>query len=176
MIGVIQRVSRAHVDVEGETIAKIGYGLLAFVAVEKHDTENEVDKLLRRVLGYRVLTDKMGKMNWGLKDTRCELLLVPQFTLAAMHAKKKGLRPSFDEAALPEKGAKLFDYMYEQAVKVHGLVHKGCFGADMQVTLTNDGPATFVLHVSAKQGKRTATHATTKTGLSSGVKAKLNLR
>ncbi len=152
MIGLIQRVSNACVDVEGETIAKIGYGLLAFIAVEKHDTEKEVDKLLKRMLGYRILTDKAGKMNWGLKDTRCELLLVPQFTLAAMHTQKKGLRPSFDEAALPEKGLQLFNYLYEQAVKVHGHVQKGCFGADMQVTLTNDGPATFVLQAEPDEG------------------------
>jgi len=149
MIGVIQRVNNASVDVEGKTVAKINYGLLAFVAVEKHDTEKEVEKLLKRMLGYRVLTDKTGKMNWGLKDTRCELLLVPQFTLAAMHAQKKGLRPSFDHAALPERGLQLFDYMYEQAVKLHGHVQKGAFGEDMQVTLTNDGPATFVLQVPA---------------------------
>ncbi len=148
MIGLIQRVSSAHVNVSEQTIAKIGYGLLAFIAVEKHDTEHEVDKLLKRMLGYRVLTDKSGKMNWGLKDTRCELLLVPQFTLAAMHTRKKGLRPSFDGAALPEKGEQLFDYMYDCAVKAHGHVQKGCFGADMQVTLTNDGPATFVLQTS----------------------------
>jgi D-tyrosyl-tRNA(Tyr) deacylase len=147
MIGLIQRVSRASVVVDDESIAKINYGILAFVAVEKHDTENEVDKLLTRMLGYRVLTDKTGKMNWGLKDTRCELLLVPQFTLAAMHTQKKGLRPSFDKAALPEYGEQLFDYMYERAVKAHGHVQKGRFGADMQVTLTNDGPATFVLQV-----------------------------
>lgn len=147
MIGLIQRVTNARVDVDDKSIASIGYGLLAFIAVEKHDTEKEADRLLKRILGYRVLTDRMGKMNWGLKDTRCELLLVPQFTLAAMHAKKKGLRPSFDEAALPEKGLQLFDYMYERAVKQHGHVQKGAFGADMQVTLTNDGPATFVLHV-----------------------------
>ncbi len=145
MIGLIQRVSNAYVDVEGETIAKIGYGLLAFIAVEKYDTEKEVDKLLKRILGYRVLTDKTGKMNWGLKDTRCELLLVPQFTLAAMHTQKKGLRPSFDGAALPEKGLQLFDSLYQQAVNSHGCVQKGRFGADMQVTLTNDGPATFLL-------------------------------
>jgi len=147
MIGLIQRVNHASVVVDDETIAKIGYGILAFVAVEKHDTENEVDKLLNRMLGYRVLTDKAGKMNWGLKDTRCELLLVPQFTLAAMHTQKKGLRPSFDKAALPEQGEQLFDYMYERAVKTHGHVQKGRFGADMQVSLTNDGPATFVLQV-----------------------------
>ncbi len=148
MIGLIQRVSSARVEVDNKTVAKIGYGLLAFVAVEKHDTEGEVDKLLKRMLGYRVLTDKTGKMNWGLKDTRCELLLVPQFTLAAMHTKKKGLRPSFDKAALPEQGALLFDYMYEQALKAHGHVQKGCFGEDMQVSLTNDGPATFLLQTS----------------------------
>lgn len=149
MIGLIQRVTNAHVDVDEKTIARIGYGLLAFIAVEKHDSEKEADRLLKRILGYRVLTDRMGKMNWGLKDTRCELLLVPQFTLAAMHAQKKGLRPSFDHAALPERGLQLFDYMYEQAVKLHGHVQKGAFGEDMQVTLTNDGPATFVLQVSA---------------------------
>jgi len=147
MIGLIQRVNHASVVVDDEAIAKIGYGILAFVAVEKHDTENEVDKLLNRMLGYRVLTDKTGKMNWGLKDTRCELLLVPQFTLAAMHTQKRGLRPSFDKAALPEHGEQLFDYMYERAVEAHGHVQKGRFGADMQVSLTNDGPATFVLQV-----------------------------
>ncbi|MBL1259146.1 MAG: D-tyrosyl-tRNA(Tyr) deacylase [Thiotrichaceae bacterium] len=151
MIGLIQRVNHASVAVGDETIAKIGYGLLAFIAVEKHDTENEVDKLLKRMLGYRILTDKAGKMNWGLKDTRCELLLVPQFTLAAMHTQKKGLRPSFDKAALPEHGEQLFDYMYEQAVKAHAHVQKGKFGADMQVTLTNDGPATFVLQASPEE-------------------------
>jgi len=151
MIGLIQRVNNASVVVDDETIAKIDYGLLAFIAVEKHDSENEVDKLLKRILGYRVLTDKSGKMNWGLKDTRCELLLVPQFTLAAMHSQKKGLRPSFDQAALPEHGEHLFNCMYEEAVKLHGQVQKGRFGADMQVALTNDGPATFVLQVTSEE-------------------------
>jgi len=164
MIGLIQRVSSARVDVDDRTIAKIGYGLLAFVAVEKHDTEKGVDKLLKRMLGYRILTDKTGKMNWGLKDTRCELLLVPQFTLAAMHTQKKGLRPSFDGAALPEKGLQLFDYMYDQAVAMHGHVEKGAFGEDMQVTLTNDGPATFVLQTSpeGKDGRSVRTKVWTK--------------
>ncbi len=150
MIGLIQRVSNARVDVAGETIAKIGYGLLAFVAIEKHDSEREAEKLLNRILGYRILTDKAGKMNWGLKETRCELLLVPQFTLTAMRAQKKGLRPSFDGAALPEKGLQLFDYLYQQAINLHGHVQKGSFGADMQVTLTNDGPATFLLQAVAE--------------------------
>jgi len=150
MIGLVQRVSNAQVEVAGESIAKIGAGLLAFVAIEKHDSEREADKLLNRMLGYRILTDKAGKMNLGLKETGDELLLVPQFTLAAMRAQKKGLRPSFDEAALPEKGLQLFNYLYQQALNLHGQVQKGSFGADMQVMLTNDGPATFVLEAVAE--------------------------
>lgn len=145
MIGLLQRVSEARVVVAGETIGKIGPGLLVLIGVEKGDTQAQADRLLERLLGYRVFADADDKMNLSLRDTGGGLLLVPQFTLAA--DTRKGARPSFSSAAAPEDGKALFDYFHKQAQNTHSDVACGQFGADMQVSLTNDGPVTFWLQV-----------------------------
>lgn len=145
MIGLLQRVSMAQVVVDGEVIGAINHGLLVLVGVERGDTEAQADRLLERLLGYRVFTDAEGKMNLGLRDVSGGLLLVPQFTLAA--DTQKGMRPSFTPAAPPAKGECLFDYLARQARNQYSPVATGRFGADMQVTLTNDGPVTFMLRV-----------------------------
>ena len=145
MIGLLQRVSSAQVTAAGATLGAIGRGLLVFVGVERQDQEAHAERLLQRLLGYRVFADAQGKMNLSLQDINGGLLLVPQFTLAAdTHT---GLRPSFTPAAAPELGRRLFDYLVVQAGARHELVASGVFGADMQVSLTNDGPVTFWLQV-----------------------------
>lgn len=143
MIGLLQRVSRARVEVEAETIAEINTGLLVLTGVEKDDNRARVDRLLERLLGYRVFPDTAGKMNLSLADINGGLLLVPQFTLPA--DTRKGMRPSFSSAAAPELGRELFDYLLERARDAHPRVQAGIFGADMKVHLTNDGPVTFWL-------------------------------
>lgn len=145
MIALLQRVSGAHVTVGGEVIGAIDRGLVALVGVEQGDDEARADRLLERLLGYRVFADAAGKMNLSVRDVAGGLLLVPQFTLAADTA--KGLRPSFTLAAAPEVGRRLFEYLIAQAARRHSPVQAGRFGADMQVTLTNDGPVTFWLQV-----------------------------
>ena len=145
MIGLLQRVSKAWVEVAGQNIGEIGPGLLVLVGVEKGDTEVQADRLLERLLGYRVFADDEDKMNLSLNDTGGGLLLVPQFTLAA--DTHKGARPSFSSAAPPEEGERLFDYFLNKARELHAEVASGRFGADMQVSLTNDGPVTFWLQV-----------------------------
>jgi D-tyrosyl-tRNA(Tyr) deacylase len=145
MIALIQRVSRADVTVGGEVIGEIGPGLLALIGVEQADCEYQADRLLERLLGYRVFADGEGKMNLALRDTGGGLLLVPQFTLAA--DTRKGMRPGFSRAASPGEGERLFDYLLKQACHLHSPVAAGRFGADMQVGLTNDGPVTFWLQV-----------------------------
>jgi D-aminoacyl-tRNA deacylase len=146
MIGLLQRVRLARVDVEGETVGAIETGLLVFVGVERGDGEAAADRLLERLLGYRVFPDPAGRMNLSVRDTGGGLLLVPQFTLAA--DTKKGMRPSFTPAATPQEGRRLFEYLVAAARAQHRPVAAGTFGADMQVTLTNDGPVTFWLQVS----------------------------
>ena len=143
MIGLLQRVSEARVAVEGEVIAAIGRGLLVLVGVERGDGRTQADRLLERLAGYRVFADGDGRMNLSVHDVGGGLLLVPQFTLAA--DTRKGMRPSFTSAAVPEQGAVLFDYLVTQARKIHRPVSAGRFGADMQVSLINDGPVTFWL-------------------------------
>ena len=143
MIGLLQRVTHATVLVQEKTIAGIDRGLLVFIGVEKDDTPAQADRLLERLLGYRVFPDKDGKMNLGLRDVGGGLLLVPQFTLPA--DTRKGMRPSFSTAAPPEQGRELFDYLLKEAQVKHQPVAAGIFGADMRVTLTNDGPVTFWL-------------------------------
>jgi len=143
MIGLLQRVSAARVEVEGEIGGAIETGLLVLVGVERGDTEAQADRLLERLLGYRVFADADGKMNRSLREIEGGLLLVPQFTLAA--DTRKGMRPSFTPAASPDEGERLFDYLVAQARRQHALVATGRFGAHMQVSLTNDGPVTFWL-------------------------------
>lgn len=145
MIGLLQRVTRARVDAEQQAIAAIGTGLAVLVGVEKSDDEKKADRLLQRLLGYRVFPDRDGKMNLSLTDIHGELLLIPQFTLPADTA--RGMRPSFSAAAPPEQGRRLFEYLLARARELHPQTAAGCFGADMQVTLTNDGPVTFWLQV-----------------------------
>lgn len=148
MIGLLQRVSHASVVVEGVTVGAIEAGLLVLVCAERHDTEQEADALLNKLLGYRVFADQAGKMNRSVTDTGGALLLVPQFTLAA--DTNSGTRPSFTPAAAPADGRRLFDYFVAQARQCHAQVACGQFGADMQVSLTNDGPVTFWLQTRPK--------------------------
>ncbi|MEB4590365.1 D-aminoacyl-tRNA deacylase [Candidatus Thiothrix sp. Deng01] len=143
MIGLIQRVSRAQVDIAGETVGSIGRGVLLLLGVEKDDTEAKADRLLERVLGYRIFPDGVGKMNLSLRDVEGDLLIVSQFTLPADTG--KGMRPSFTPAAPPELGEKLYGYFVAQAQKQQKEVRTGVFAADMQVSLINDGPVTFWL-------------------------------
>ena len=145
MIGLLQRVSEAGVKVDGEAVGQIGRGLLVLVGVEKDDDEAAALRLLERLLTYRVFPDADGKMNLSLADIGGELLLVPQFTLAA--DTRKGARPSFSSAAPPEQGKALFEYFLAAARARHGKVETGIFGADMKVSLVNDGPVTFWLQV-----------------------------
>ncbi len=145
MIGLLQRVSGARVDVGGKVVGEIGKGILVLIGVERGDTTAQADRLLERLLGYRVFPDGEDKMNLSVADVGGGLLLVPQFTLAA--DTEKGTRASFTPAAAPEEGARLFEYLLVQARKKNSIVAAGRFGADMQVTLTNDGPVTFWLRV-----------------------------
>jgi len=143
MIGLLQRVSEARVEVPGDTVGAIGRGLLVLVGVQKGDDERRSDRLLERLLGYRVFPDPNDRMNLSLRDIDGGLLLVPQFTLAA--DTRKGTRASFTSAAPPEEGRRLFDYLVERSRSNHTQVQTGRFGADMQVSLVNDGPVTFWL-------------------------------
>ena len=143
MIALIQRVTRAEVVVAGAAVGRIGRGLLAFIGVERGDGERQAARLLERLLDYRVFADVDGRMNLSLRDVHGGLLLVPQFTLAA--DTRKGTRASFSPAAPPEQGRALFDYLLSEAQDSHPEVVSGCFGADMQVALINDGPVTFWL-------------------------------
>jgi D-tyrosyl-tRNA(Tyr) deacylase len=143
MIALLQRVSQARVEVNGDPIGSIGPGLLVLLGVRPADDEAAALKLLARLLQYRVFADETGKMNLSLTQVKGELLLVPQFTLAAETA--KGLRPGFSTAAPPELGRRLFDFFVQAARTQHGRVETGEFGAHMQVSLTNDGPVTIWL-------------------------------
>ncbi|MER2526816.1 MAG: D-aminoacyl-tRNA deacylase [Candidatus Competibacter denitrificans] len=150
MIGLLQRVSGARVEVDSEIVGAIGAGLLVLVGVERGDSEAQADRLLERLLGYRVFADADGKMNRSVRDIGGGLLLVPQFTLAA--DTRKGMRPSFTPAAPPADGERLFNYLVEQARQHPTPVATGRFGADMQVSLTNDGPVTFWLRSAPTEG------------------------
>jgi D-aminoacyl-tRNA deacylase len=143
MIALIQRVRQAQVDIDGETVGRIGPGLLAFVAVQPQDGEAQAQRMLERLLGYRVFADAEGKMNRSLADTGGGLLLVSQFTLAADTA--KGMRPSFTSAASPEEALHWFDRLVELARIRFPAVEIGRFGTHMMVSLVNDGPVTFWL-------------------------------
>ncbi len=143
MIALIQRVTQAQVTESSLTAGTIDRGLLALVGVVKHDHESNAERLLERLLGYRVFPDEQGKMNLNLGDIDGGLLLVPQFTLAA--DTKKGMRPSFTPAAAPEEGRRLFHHLLTLAQEQHPKVASGVCGADWQVSLTNVGPVTFWL-------------------------------
>ena len=145
MKGLLQRVSGARVEVGEEVVGSIDQGLLVLVAVEPGDTEAHAAKLLHKLLNYRVFSDVDGKMNLSLADVGGGLLLVSQFTLAA--DTKSGLRPSFSTAAPPALAQTLFNYLLEEAKRLHPTVETGHFGAEMQVHLVNDGPVTFLLHI-----------------------------
>jgi len=145
MIALIQRVSAAHVEVESTTVAAIGTGLLALVAVQPGDGETQTQRLLERILGYRVFADAEGRMNRSLAESGGDLLLVSQFTLAA--DTHKGMRPGFSTAAAPADAERWFNRLVELAKKQHSRVEIGRFGAHMKVHLVNDGPVTFWLEV-----------------------------
>lgn len=143
MKALLQRVSQARVDVAGQTIGAIDQGLMVLIGIEPQDTPASADKMLHKLLNYRVFSDADGKMNLSLIDVNGGLLLVSQFTLAA--DTKSGMRPSFSKAAPPALGAELFGYLVTKAKISHAAVETGQFGADMQVHLINDGPVTFLL-------------------------------
>lgn len=144
MLGLIQRVTDAEVVVDGVQVGAIKKGLLLLLGVQKNDTEQTAQKLIKKVLDYRVFSDDVGKMNLSLRDINGEILVVSQFTLAA--DTQKGLRPSFSSAAAPADAKKFYEYFLTELA--HSYPHKiasGIFGADMKVRLTNDGPVTFML-------------------------------
>jgi len=154
MIALIQRVTQAEVRVQARVTGAIGPGILAFIGVQKDDTEAEGARLLERLLSYRIFPDAQGRMNRDLRATRGGLLLVSQFTLAA--DTRSGTRPGFSTAATPERARQLYEQLLARARAAHPLVACGEFGADMQVSLVNDGPVTFWLetHAAAVSGSR----------------------
>jgi D-tyrosyl-tRNA(Tyr) deacylase len=144
MLGLIQRVSSASVAIDNKLEGNIDQGILLLLGIEKNDNEDSINQLLNKILNYRIFNDKQGKMNLSLNDISGDLLVVSQFTLAA--DTKKGMRPSFSSAAPPEPAEALYDYFLKQAqIECQGEVASGEFGADMQVSLCNDGPVTFLL-------------------------------
>ena len=145
MIGLLQRVSRASVSVEGKCVGQINTGLMVLIGVEKNDGREQAERLVKKLLGYRVFPDDEGKMNLSVLDIAGEVLLVPQFTLVA--DTDKGMRPSFSSAAPPEQGADLFAAVVDIMSQHLPQVQTGQFGADMAVELVNDGPVTFWLQV-----------------------------
>jgi D-tyrosyl-tRNA(Tyr) deacylase len=145
MKGLIQRVSRASVKVDGELTGAIDHGILLLLGVEKEDDEASAEKLLKKVLSYRIFPDEDGKMNLNVQQAGGGLLVVSQFTLVA--DTKKGTRPGFSKGATPEQGEALYDYFVSVARESHTQVETGRFGADMKVELLNDGPVTFMLEV-----------------------------
>ena len=143
MIVLIQRVNWARVAIDGQTHAEIGKGLLAFVGIERDDGESEMSRMVERLLSYRVFADAEGKMNLGLQAIKGELLLVSQFTLAASTG--KGLRPGFSSAKPPPEAEALFTSMVKTATARHPATKSGVFAANMQVSLENNGPVSFIL-------------------------------
>ncbi|MEG1770868.1 MAG: D-aminoacyl-tRNA deacylase [Comamonas sp.] len=148
MISVLQRVKEARVEVDGEVCGRIDQGLLVLVCAERGDSEAEADKLLAKLLKLRIFGDDEGKMNRSVQDVAGGLLLVSQFTLAADTA--SGNRPSFKQAAAPDEGRRLYDYLVQQAQAAHARVQTGRFAADMQVHLVNDGPVTVPLRIAPR--------------------------
>ena len=145
MLALLQRVSEAQVSIDERVAGRIGKGLLVFVGVEKEDGEAQADRMLERVLGYRMFSDGQGRLNRSVTDTRGGVLLVPQFTLAA--DTRSGMRPSLSPAAPADVGRRLFGYLVDAARARYADVASGEFGAHMQVALNNDGPVTFMLQV-----------------------------
>jgi D-tyrosyl-tRNA(Tyr) deacylase len=143
MLGLIQRVSHASVEVDGEVVGDIGRGILLLLGVQREDTEESAKKLLHKVMHYRIFPDENDKMNLNVHQAEGGLLVVSQFTLAA--DTQKGLRPSFTTSAPPEQAEALYDYFLAQAAEVCPQVAAGVFGASMKVSLCNDGPVTFML-------------------------------
>jgi D-tyrosyl-tRNA(Tyr) deacylase len=148
MIALIQRVARADVQVDSQTVGAIDRGTLALIGVRRGDDTLAADRLLERLLTYRIFPDELGRMNLSLRDIQGGLLLVPQFTLAA--DTQKGTRAGFSTAAAPEDARRLFAYLLERALAAHPAVAAGVFGANMQVSLVNDGPVTFWLETPAQ--------------------------
>jgi D-aminoacyl-tRNA deacylase len=157
MIGLLQRVAEAHVEVSGIRIGAIGPGLLVLACAERGDSESEAERLVERLLNYRVFADADGKMNLSLRDVGGGLLLVPQFTLAA--DTRKGTRPSFTPAAPADVGMRLFEHLLARARASHSPVASGEFGAHMKVSLVNDGPVTIWLQVAPRSGNEATTEA-----------------
>lgn len=145
MIGLIQLVSNANVNIDGKNVGAIERGILALIGIEKTDTQSQAEKLFERIINYRIFNDAQGKMNICLKDMQGGLLLVPQFTLVA--ETNKGTRPGFSTGMPPEEGKKLFAYLVDYAKQQYPHVATGEFGANMQVSLCNDGPVTFILKI-----------------------------
>ena len=143
MLTVIQRVTEARVEVNKTTVGKIEHGLMILCGFEPDDTENQLRRMIDKCINYRIFDDGQGKMNLSLKEVGGGLLLVPQFTLMA--DTQKGLRPSFSTAAPPEMGRQLFDQLLSMAQHAYPKTERGCFGANMQVHLCNDGPVTFLM-------------------------------
>jgi D-aminoacyl-tRNA deacylase len=143
MIGLLQRVTQASVTVNNDVVSSINTGLLVLVGIEKSDSETNAERLFDKLINYRVFSDNEDKMNLSLQDIKGDLLLVPQFTLAA--DTQKGLRPSFSNSSPPDKARPLFEYLTEHAKQQYENVETGIFAADMKVSLINDGPVTFWL-------------------------------
>jgi D-tyrosyl-tRNA(Tyr) deacylase len=144
MKALIQRVTSANVKVNGAITGEIGKGLLVFLAVEKNDTEASIEKLVHKLVHYRIFSDDENKMNLNIQDINGDILIVSQFTLAA--STEKGLRPSFSDAASPEKAFKYYNYFVDKIRSASIPVSTGIFGEDMKVELINDGPVTFLLN------------------------------
>ena len=145
MLAVVQRVREAKVVVAGATVGAIGQGLLVLVCAERGDGEGQADRLLAKILKLRIFSDDAGKMNRSVQDVAGGLLVVSQFTLAADTS--GGNRPSFTNAAPPEEGRRLYDYLVAQARAAHPVVQTGEFAADMKVQLVNDGPVTIPMRI-----------------------------
>jgi D-aminoacyl-tRNA deacylase len=143
MLTVVQRVTEAWVNVEGQTVGQVGQGLMILCGFEPNDTEDNINRMLDKCINYRIFSDAQGKMNLSVTDIEGGLLLVPQFTLMA--DTQKGLRPSFSNAAPPQLGKQLFDLLLVRAQQKYPHVQQGVFGADMQIHLCNDGPVTFLM-------------------------------
>lgn len=143
MLALLQRTKYAQVSVNKKIIGQIKQGILVFIGIEKPDVIKNADRLIERILGYRIFSDAKERMNLSVQDINGGVLLVPQFTLAA--DTKKGMRPSFTPAADPDKGRQLFDYLVTKSKQIYPHIEQGEFGAHMQIELCNDGPVTFLL-------------------------------